>query len=453
MKKLTIIVLQLMFLSGNLFAQVFLAAEEKSDTYTRIISKGWGTETPDCLHKETHITQDWNDELNKYVFTFILHKEIDGDRCERIDRQRNEIKTYGPSPENMKAGHGETHYYRWKFKLDKNFKPSPNFCHIHQLKAGDGPDAGSPIITITPRRSTPDRLELIYTPSSGTSGGGKIKQTDLAPFKGVWIEAIERVVYSDPGEYSLVLKRVSDDKILFEYESDKLDLWREGSTFIRPKLGIYRSLNSSEYLRDEQVLFADISLVEGTTFVEPEAPSNVNQTVNDNGKPFLEWTMNIANEDQFRIDVSSDQGNTWTYLTCAPADTKSLVIENTLIENEIYRIRAENTIGNSEFVIADKNTGLKFDKKSGEHSLKNYPNPFLNETKFTYSIPEKTGVKLVVYDMNGKVLDVLVDNIHEPGNYKLVWKGIQPEVMMGSFYLVELKTAFSSECIKIRKGI
>lgn len=123
-------------------AQVFLTADSTQDPYSLIKSKGYGIEETTLHPGFKHVTQMWDEVLDKEVFAFTMHRDIDGDGDKRIDRQRLEMKTYGPSPDNMKAAQGETHYYRWKFKLDANFQPSPNFCHIHQLKAGDGPDAG-----------------------------------------------------------------------------------------------------------------------------------------------------------------------------------------------------------------------------------------------------------------------------------------------------------------------
>lgn len=433
-------------------AQVFMDADAKSDAYARIVEKGYGEEAPDCLHKEKHIKEEWDATLKKYVFAFILHKEIDGDRCNRVDRQRNEIKTYGPSPENMKASHGETHYYRWKFRLDQGFQPSPNFCHVHQLKAGDGPDAGSPLITITPRYGNSDKLQLIYTPSSGVSGGGTVKQVDLAPFKGEWIEAIEKVGYNDPGEYSLVLKRVSDDAILFEYESNSLDLWREGSTFIRPKYGIYRSINSLLYLRDETVLFADISLTEGTSFKEPEAPGTISVSKNEHGEDVVDWKDNSDNEDQFRIDVSEDQGKTWTYFSCSPAGTERITIDKAITNpKNIYRVRAENTLGNSGFAVSGLPTGLNSFQRVNQSGLKSFPNPFQKMTRISYTVPAKSKVKLAIYNQQGSELKVLVNSVRNAGNYSVSWMPEKSSATPAGYYFARLMTDYSEESVQIVK--
>ena len=246
-------------------SQVTLRADGPGNTYELLsaVLGGVPYEVPDCGHAERHISEEWDNDLGRHVFVFHIHATKDDDRCVNSDRQRNEIKTYGPSPAHLKGAQGEIHNYRWKFKLDAGFQPSPNFTHIFQIKAGDGSDAGAPLITITPRTANPDRIEVIFTPSSRTTGGGTKATAPLSEFKGQWIEAYVRTLYSDNGTFSIVLKRISDGAVLLSWSSDNLDMWRAGATFNRPKWGIYRSLNSPKSLRDEQVRFADFCIGEG----------------------------------------------------------------------------------------------------------------------------------------------------------------------------------------------
>src|SRR5215468_7898742 len=259
--------LLLLLLASPGLAQTYLFADGTTDTYSLIASVLGGDpiESPDCSHPDfgPHITQAWDDDLGMYTFVFYIHVTPDNDRCTAFDRQRNEIKTYGPSPAYLKGMYGDVCNYRWKFKLDAAFQPSPNFTHIHQIKAGDGTDSDSPIITITPRSATPERLEIIYTAPTGLSGSGTKTTAPLANFKGQWIEAFERTLYSSNGTYELSLRRVSDGFVLLSYTNDNLNMWRGDATFNRPKWGIYRSLNSSNYLRDEQVLFANFCIGKG----------------------------------------------------------------------------------------------------------------------------------------------------------------------------------------------
>jgi hypothetical protein len=54
----------------------------------------------------------------------------------------------------------------------------------------------------------------------------------------------------------------------------------------------------------------------------------------------------------------------------------------------------------------------------------NSPNPFNPVTNIFFSIPEKTGVELYVYDVSGKVVKTLVDGVTmEPGRHKATWDG------------------------------
>jgi hypothetical protein len=240
-------------------AQVTISADGPGNTYELLESRGFGLETPDCGHAVRHIREVFDGTLGKNVFAFDIHRDLDDDRCTNSDRQRLEVKT-APGDANqdiLQHTNGQTAYYRWKFRLPSGFQASPNFTHIFQIKAQAGSDAGSPILTITPRAGSPDRLEIIFTPPSGQSGGGVKAQADLSLFRNVWVEAFVQYRSADSGNIQLSLKRLSDGATLLSWNSGTLDTWRAGNNYNRGKWGIYRSLNSLSSLRDETVLFAD----------------------------------------------------------------------------------------------------------------------------------------------------------------------------------------------------
>ncbi len=70
-------------------------------------------EVPDCNHESfgRHIDEIFDTDLNKPVFRFFIHTENDNDRCKTFDRQRNEIKAYDKSPDNLKAKESENVIY------------------------------------------------------------------------------------------------------------------------------------------------------------------------------------------------------------------------------------------------------------------------------------------------------------------------------------------------------
>jgi hypothetical protein len=242
--------------------------DEVQNTYALIsgVLGGNPLETPDCAHPEfgPHITEEWDDILEKNSFVFHIHVKPDNDGCLRFDRQRNEIKTYGASPPYLKGFLGETVTYRWRFKLDEGFQPSNNFTHIHQIKAVGGDDS-HPVIVLTPRVGSIEVLEVGVAYLDGLNyKTNAVATAPLSIFKGVWVEAYERIIYGEPSSYRIELRNLMSGDLLLTYDNAKLDLWRPGVEFMRPKWGIYRSLNSQEYLRDEQVRFDRFCLANGS---------------------------------------------------------------------------------------------------------------------------------------------------------------------------------------------
>jgi hypothetical protein len=261
----TLFIVSSLGITASADGATILTADGKTNTYTLIknVLGGTAVEVPDCSHTTfgPHIRQKFDADLGKPSLVFSLHLRPDNDRCINTDRQRVEIKTSSSSPDRLKGFNGDALTYRWKFKLDSGFTPSPSFTHIHQIKAGDG-DADAPIITLTLRTGNPDKLQLIHVGSSGTRT--VLHTVELGPFRGKWIDAYEKLTTTPHGKYALTLTRALGGKVLFAYRSDDLNLWRTGTTFVRPKWGIYRSLNNASYLRNEEVRFDGVCLAKGS---------------------------------------------------------------------------------------------------------------------------------------------------------------------------------------------
>lgn len=249
----------------NVGNAVELNADGAGGTYeliTSVLAPGYDPiEVPDCNHASfgEHISEVFDSELNTNVFQFYIHVTPDNDRCTNFDRQRNEIKTYDKSPDNLLGVENETVVYKWKFKLPAGFQSSPNFTHIHQLKSVGGPLASMPMYTLTTRKGSPDRLELRY---AETDSQITLSQTDLAPLINEWLEVTETITYGTSGMYDIQIKRVSDNTMLFEYSNNSIINWRQDADFVRPKWGIYRSLLNEQDLRDETILYANFSIEE-----------------------------------------------------------------------------------------------------------------------------------------------------------------------------------------------
>ncbi|WP_299212018.1 T9SS type A sorting domain-containing protein [uncultured Aquimarina sp.] len=355
MKRFTIIFV--LFISFSSKAQVTLDANGPGNTYELINSvlaptSGNVIEAPGvtgstCNNHSTysgtdgnrHIDEIFDADLGINVFRFIIHvdEDIDRDKCATTDRQRNEIKTYAPSPDNLKGVIGETVQYKWKFKMDTNFQPSGSFTHLHQLKSvgADSAEESQPLITLTARKGSPDRLELRYAPTTSQS---TLTTVNLSLLKGNWVEVIETVTYGETNNaiYNIIITNVNTGAEILNYSSSELRMWKTNADFIRPKWGIYRSLNSSSDLRDEEVLYANFSIAENPTLSIPAIsekelfdvfPNPTNASINFN---FLE---NITN---YEVLIINGSGKLVNKLSGLRIDNK-LDISN--LANGLYFIK------------------------------------------------------------------------------------------------------------------
>lgn len=65
----------------------------------------------------------------------------------------------------------------------------------------------------------------------------------------------------------------------------------------------------------------------------------------------------------------------------------------------------------------------------------NFPNPFYMETKMEYAIPEKGQVKLALFDMQGKEVAVLLNELKEKGEYTFILNKEDHQLRSGSYFL------------------
>ena len=305
--KSTILTLALALNSLSCLSQVTLSADGPGNTYsliTSVLAPGHNPiESPDCNHTNfgDHIDEIWDSILGMNVFRFHIHVSPDNDRCINFDRQRNEIKSYDKSPNNLKGTQSEIVEYRWMFKLPIGFQSSSNFTHIHQLKSVGGSLASMPMYTLTTRKSNPNRIELRY---AETDSQITLAQEPLSSFLGQWLDVKETIQYGSSGTYSIEISKVSDSTVLFSYTNDSIVNWRSGADFVRPKWGVYRSLINSQDLRDEQVRFADFEVHELGTVAIPDPlkqsiislePNPSNSIINLSGLPLEDLKVTVYN--------------------------------------------------------------------------------------------------------------------------------------------------------------
>jgi len=298
------------------YAQTVLNANGPGSTYELINSVlapngGDVVENPECVHPEfgRHIAEVWDNELNQYVFEFYMHVTPDNDRCINFDRQRLEIKTYDASPASLKGVVGETIEYKWKFRVPVGFQPSSSFSHLHQIKAVGG-DEADPIFTLTARKGSPNKMELNYYVSS-VLNSEKLTSVNLSLFEGNWVEVTERIkVDISNGTYSISVKNIATGATILTYSNPSMLTFRPDNTFIRPKWGIYRSLNTPSDLRDESMRFNSFSIQENppTTVIIPQSGESKVELIPTKIKGQYELTCTLNQRAKVNLELFNLKG-------------------------------------------------------------------------------------------------------------------------------------------------
>jgi hypothetical protein len=392
------------------YEQVILNANGPGSTYeliNSVLAPGYtAVEAPDqCNSHPTfgrHIAEVFDATLNKYVFEFYIHlptsfpvnaSTADYDRCINFDRQRVEIKTYESSPANLKGTIGETITYKWKFKLSLSFQPSPNFTHIHQIKAVGGDD-GDPLFTLTPRYGTTNSIQLLYYLDSNTAAN-ILTSANLSPFLDTWVEATEVINVGGKGTYSINIKRVSDGLSLLSYTSSNIQTIRPSNSFTRPKWGIYRSLNAPTYLRDDSIRLSDISIQEGILPVKLVSFS----ATSINTKSLLNWWVeNEISLKNYEIETSSNAINFFTIGSVKANHTSQYSFEiNKQIDKQYYRLKMIDNDG----ILSYSNIISLF--KKGNVELTVYPNPTKDCVTITTNFQNKN-TYLLITDAVGRLV-------------------------------------------------
>lgn len=278
-------------LQGSMQATQALAGKDYNAIHRYMRSLGWDySEHPNSSENDhydgKHCEVVYDETLGQYVFRFINHagaEALDGDRGSLKDRQRNEMKSQtGAAWHKLNGNWNEKQRLEWKFRIPVGFRPSPNFCHIHQLKAQEG-NNGAPLITISTRCDAGGgrrRVQVIHTgDSSATSRGTIIDHLPLSDFEGEWVQVTTEMHYTHYGAFSIRMVRLRDNKVLADRSFTDIDLWRKGATNIRNKFGIYRSFGRTMQhaadrpdngIKDETLDLADFNVYEKDTNPAPQ---------------------------------------------------------------------------------------------------------------------------------------------------------------------------------------
>ncbi len=166
-------------------------------------------------------------------------------------------------------------------------------------------------------------------------------------------------------------------------------------------------------------------------------------------------------EDYWRVDVSNDGGTSWTSVENTDVSSNAW-LEVTFDLAEYFpvpgrvqlRFIAEDIGGGSlvEAAVDDFVLTGEFDDPTGVGDgtqgltgpallARNQPNPFSPATRIVFNLERPGPVSLLVYDLRGRLVDVLVDGWMRQGAHGLTWDGTDLQGRAASpgiyFYVLE----------------
>ncbi len=108
--------------------------------------------------------------------------------------------------------------------------------------------------------------------------------------------------------------------------------------------------------------------------------------------------------------------------------------------------RTESSLSTIMINEDDKDNNVKTETALQFKLNQNYPNPFNPSTTIGFDIPLSANVKLVIYDMLGKVIDILINRQMDAGSYNISFKNSN---LSSGIYFYELSTGDFREIKKM----
>ncbi len=154
-----------------------------------------------------------------------------------------------------------------------------------------------------------------------------------------------------------------------------------------------KGVNWSYIGTDTNLYLTDISMIDSSRMYVCSGAGRIHYTLNRG----LDW----------HYQYSADEHD--LYAMCFTDSTKGYAVGS---DATLLKTNTAGTVG-----LGNNNLVLPVTYKLNQ----NYPNPFNPVTTITYEIPRNTFVKLKIYNILGREVVSLVNNIKEAGFHKIRW--------------------------------
>jgi len=154
------------------------------------------------------------------------------------DRQRNECKGMKSGGTTHKIGKDQTWKITYQAFWPSSLTATTRFTHIMQMKVQD---VGGPLWTLTPRAKDKPTLTILTLKDNDANTEHVV--ADWTPLQNKWIDVEFEFKASNSGGHLAWLFKDAG-AIVGQGRATDVDLWRD-KNYLRPKWGIYRSIESS----------------------------------------------------------------------------------------------------------------------------------------------------------------------------------------------------------------
>ena len=156
------------------------------------------------------------------------------------------------------------------------------------------------------------------------------------------------------------------------------------------------------------------------------------------------------------VEVYNTNSNSWSKLPCLP--TNRVALSAAAIGNKIYAIGGSTNdwpykpVGTTQVLDLEKVSNIYTKPElPTEYTLQqNHPNPFNSATTIKYKIPTASNVIISIYDINGKLIEELINNHKPAGSYTINWNPVN--ISSGIFFYKFKSGNFSAvkKCVLLK---
>ncbi|MBN1398780.1 MAG: T9SS type A sorting domain-containing protein [Bacteroidetes bacterium] len=164
--------------------------------------------------------------------------------------------------------------------------------------------------------------------------------------------------------------------------------------------------------------------------------------------PYILANDKILLPDGYIMMIRSSSAMTCQSVMVQPGSPEE-VFNTLLVSCQSQSLKVNWYIGRNEADLENYiNTGgyitdVKKEMHPADFALtQNYPNPFNPNTVISYKLKVKSDVKIIIYDILGREIVVLVNEVKNAGNYKVEWNGANSagKLVGSGVYFYQLKT-------------